>query len=436
MVQYQVIGDPFNVRPSLEPTAAAWLWRSKRANAPPSPNPYLPSITFAVRTPIPMKTRRLFFLVLASLTLITAACMRKSSQVTASPASEAERPAPPANRPTPKNWPWRGICFPSAHADYTDVAYLNSIGVNFLRIQLKSPKRAKRDNIDPTKAFYAELEWADKVLDECKKYNMTALIAFNYLVLDPNSPVDDKKEDFWKKPQYTDSVYNMVDIIAKRYKDRGDELSAYEVIGEPTIEQKGDAATTPPQLETFYSKVLTHIRKYDQQRWFLLSPGPWGKPTNYKGFNGFKIYDNKLIYGAHMYLPNPYALQGIRERDKGLKYPGMFNNRFWDKSVIHQSFKAIKDFGDEHNALIYIGEFQAVRWAPGALQWVKDVADEVDADNFGWSYFAYKPDMDFWDPFYEVANPNDPPTKWTLKNTGPTTDVWKEMMRRFAKNKK
>ncbi|MBK7964573.1 MAG: hypothetical protein IPK10_04260 [Bacteroidetes bacterium] len=53
----------------------------------------------------------------------------------------------------PKNWPWRGICFQSENSDAADVAYLASIGVNFLRIQMKPVIRAKRKNLDPKQCF-------------------------------------------------------------------------------------------------------------------------------------------------------------------------------------------------------------------------------------------------------------------------------------------
>ncbi len=340
------------------------------------------------------------------------------------------------NKPLPKNWPWKGVCMPSAHSDFHDVEYLHSIGVNFIRIQPKSPLRAKRENSNPTKAFYDELNWIDKVLDECKKYDMTSIIAFNYLVLDPKKEVDDKSEEFWNNRTYQDSTINMVDIIVKRYQERGDELSAYEVIGEPAITSSFDKAKTPPNLEGFYKRVLSTIRKYDNQRYFLLNPGPWGSPENYKGFNGFNINDDKLIYGAHMYVPHPFTHQGIRKLPKGITYPGTISMRPCNKETLINNFKFLKDFEVRTGNLIYVGEFQAVRWAQGGNQWVIDVADILDNAGWSWTYFAYNPDHDFWNPFFEVANPNDLPEKWTLKNTGREADIWKYMINNyFSKNK-
>lgn len=335
----------------------------------------------------------------------------------------------------PKNWPWRGICFQSENSDASDIAYLASIGVNFVRIQIKPVIRSKRKNLDPKQCFFDELNWAESILDECKKHGMTSLIAFNHLVLDPKVKVDEKSQEFWDNKKYTDSTYSMVSIIANRFKNRGDELSAYEVMGEPVIQQKG-GAKVPPQLELFFKNILQTIRKVDQTRWFLITPGPWGRPTNYLGFAGFNIQDDRLIYGAHMYLPDPFTHQGIKERGKGLTYPGKIRSEYWDRKMIEEKFSYIKKFEEKHNCLVYIGEFQCTRWSKGADVWVKDVLQTMDSYDWSWSLFAFEAGTEFWDPYFDVVNKSIPHKDWKIEKVGPTTPLWKYMMQEFAKNKK
>ncbi len=340
----------------------------------------------------------------------------------------------------PKHWPWRGVSMPSAWSDYKDVAYLHSIGVNFIRIQIKSPKRASREKSDPTKAFFDELEWIDKVLDECKKYDITSIIAFNYLVLDPKNKVSDKSSEFWSNKMYMDSVNNMIDHIANRYKDRGEELSGYEIIGEPAISESDGMdkkAKTPEGIEAFYKSALKIIRKVDKERYFLVTPGPWGHFSNYNNFEGYNINDSKLIYGAHYYLPHKFTHQGIRGLKRPVEYPGFIDGKYWDKSAIEESMQVVKEFEKRTGALIYIGEFQSVRWAPGANEWVKDVVGAIEKNGWAWSYFAYQPDFEFWNPFMEVKNMQDPKEKWELKKTGHDAEIWQYMIKNyFSKNKK
>ena len=129
------------------------------------------------------------------------------------------------NTARPKGWPWRGISLQSGKSDYNDIQYLNSCGINFVRIQLKPSKRTENGKVNPTEAFYNEIKWADKILDECKKYKMTALIADNYLVLDPKDEISDKSKEFWQGNKYLDSAYSQIDIICNHF-NKGTESTA------------------------------------------------------------------------------------------------------------------------------------------------------------------------------------------------------------------
>ncbi len=335
----------------------------------------------------------------------------------------------------PKNWPWRGVSFQSINSDTNDISYLAGIGVNFVRIEVKPSIRAKKTNTPPVKSFYDELAWAERILNACKKNGMTAIIAFNFLVLDPNSEVNDKSAEFWAKKSYQDSTFRMVEIIANKFKNRGDELTGYEVIGEPAVKSPS-GARVPPGIEAFYQNALNSIRKYDKERWFLLSPGPWGKPSNYKGFKPYKIKDKHLMYGAHMYLPDEFTHQGVRKREKNVTYPGKIKGENWNIDVIENRLSLIKKFETEYGYPIYIGEYQAARWSPGADLWVKDVCKTLEKLNFSWSLFAYKAGTECWDPFYEVEDKSLPVEKWTIKNVGPSTPLWQHMISIYSKNKK
>ena len=331
-----------------------------------------------------------------------------------------------ATKPKPQGWPWKGVSMQSGKSDYKDIQVLNNAGVNFVRLQLKPCKRTANGTITPTAAFYNELLWTDKILDECKKYNMTAMIAYNFFVLDPNNPIDEKSPEFWEGNKYLDSAYAQIDIICNRYKNRGNELSAYEFMSEPAI--GGDElsrASSPPRLEEFFRNTLKTIRKYDTVRYFLLTPGPYGKPLNYVGFKGFNITDDKLIYGAHQYLPQQYTHQGIKNRPRGINYPGNVAGKNWDKNALIKSFNSLKAFESKTGYPVFIGEFQSVRWAPNCNQWVKDVIEIMNQNKWGWAYFAYQPDNDFWNPFMEVKNPKDDNKDWILVNKGSESAIWK-----------
>lgn len=340
----------------------------------------------------------------------------------------------PTKRELPKNWPWRGVSFQSINSDTNDISYLSSIGVNFVRIEVKPSIRAKKKNTEPLQSFYEELAWTERILNSCKEKGMTSIIAFNFLVLDPNSKISDKSPEFWSEKSYQDSAFRMVEIIANKFKNRGDELSGYEVIGEPAVKSPL-GAKVPPGIESFYQKTLNVIRKYDKERWFLLSPGPWGTPANYKGFKPYNIKDKHIIYGAHMYLPDEFTHQGVKKRDRNVTYPGKIKSENWNIELIEKRLKLIKKFENEYGYPIYIGEYQAARWSPGADLWVKDVCMTLEKLEFSWSLFAYKAGTEFWDPYFEVVNRKLPVEKWEIKNVGPSTSLWQYMLTQFRKNK-
>ena len=337
----------------------------------------------------------------------------------------------------PKNWPWRGVCVESKKTHANDIKYLANSNVNLIRLLLKPNKRSKREKVvDLSRSFYAEIEWADSLMDELKKYNMTCVLAFDNLVLDPTSEIDDKSPEFWDNRMYQDSVSNMVDVLAKHFQNRGDEFSCYEVIGEPAISVKG-MNLTPDHIEDFYKKQIATIRRYDQKRFFLLSPGPWGQPSNYANFNGYtSINDPKVIYGAHMYMPDTYTHQGVKKRPRGGAYPGSLNGDQWDKDMIVKKLKNLKQFEQRNNALIYMGEFQCVRWADGANKWIKDIVDIFEDNGWSWSIYAFQCDTEFWDPYFAVDNPADDVEKRTISFHGKDTEEWQLMLGYFKKNAK
>jgi len=138
-----------------------------------------------------------------------------------------------------------------------------------------------------------------------------------------------------------------------------------------------------------------------------------------------------------MYLPNQYTHQGIKKRPRPVEYPGIIGGKKWDKDALEKSMTYLKSFEKKTGALVYIGEFQSVRWAPNGNQWVKDVAEIITRNGWSWTYFAYKPDYNFWNPMMEVKNPKEPKEKWELKDSGKDAEIWQYMIKTyFSKNKK
>lgn len=308
----------------------------------------------------------------------------------------------------------QGVSIQSGNgASHLDVPYLKECNVQTLRIQLKPIYRAQQKNVTPQVAFSLELGWASRIVDECNKQGILPVIAFNEILLTPE--LSDETPAFWTDENLNNAYYNISKVVAKF----ANKVYAYEFIGEPVIVTNGKAIS-PPRLEEFYSKSLEIVRQRDTTAYFLLTPGVWGMPTNYGKFVPFNIVDSKLMYNFHMYLPFPYTHQGLNDRPKGVVYPSSDFNA----DTILKRFKTVSEWSSKYGYPMFMGEFNAVRWAKGSELYVQDVINAAKINNFIWCYFAYRPNYKFWNPYYEVANPTTNPKYYYLKNNGVNSQHW------------
>jgi hypothetical protein len=307
----------------------------------------------------------------------------------------------------------QGVSIQSATGSHMDVEYLNSVGVKNLRIQIKPIDRVKRSNVTSQTAFTVELGWALRIVEECNNVGIKPIIAFNELLLVDS--LSDETPQFWTDTNLNKSYINIGKVVAKF----ANKVYAYEFISEPVIVQNGKS-TAPPRLEEFYTKSLQIVRQRDTSAYFILTPGPWGMPTNYSKFLPFNIIDNKLMYNFHMYLPFNYTHQGLNGKPKGIDYP-LVN---FNVDTILKRFKVVSEWSNKYNYPIFLGEFNTARWSKNSDTYVQDVINAAKLYKFEWSYFAFKPNYRFWNPYYEIANPTADPTKYYLKYVGSDTQHW------------
>ena len=96
---------------------------------------------------------------------------------------------------------------------------------------------------------------------------------------------------------------------------------------------------------------------------------------------------------THQGVNNTYGEQGKQER---IAYPGVIDGAKWDKEMIRKSLKPVRDFQLRHNARIYVGEFSAIAWAPGAEKYLADCISVFDEYGWDWTYHAFR-ESPIWD---------------------------------------
>ena len=100
-----------------------------------------------------------------------------------------------------------------------------------------------------------------------------------------------------------------------------------------------------------------------------------------------------VVYSAHMYVPGQFTHQGVHQRNQPpVTYPGDIGGKHWDKAALQAALQPVIDFQRAYNVHIYIGEFSAIRWAPGdsACRYLRDVIEIFEQHGWDWSYHAFR----------------------------------------------
>ncbi len=190
----------------------------------------------------------------------------------------------------PPNWPWRGmtISFEGSRIGEgtgpDDIALLKKrLKINSARITLDVRTYSKRFNISPEAAWEKNIAWADRMLDACKAANVTAILSISQFPIDPALGYIQDSPEFWNNPAQLDEALRRVRLLAEHFKNRGEELGAYEVLNEPLL-REGSSVKVPPQWPSMMNDIISGIRRSDNARWIVLTPGAGGLPSGYEDF--------------------------------------------------------------------------------------------------------------------------------------------------------
>ena len=175
--------------------------------------------------------------------------------------------------------------------------------------------------------------------------------------------------------------------IATRFK--GDRrIYGYDLVNEP--KQLGPAPYSFLHLQRAAARA---IRAIDPDATIIVAANGMGQPDGFRTL--LPLAMDNVIYTTHCYAPMDYTHQGIHDRPKDffLGYPNP--EKGWDKDSIRKALAPVLEFSKKHNARIYVGEFSAITWAPGADVWIRDCIDILEEYGWDWSYHAFR-EWDGW----------------------------------------
>ncbi|MES2459800.1 MAG: cellulase family glycosylhydrolase [Armatimonadota bacterium] len=295
---------------------------------------------------------------------------------------------------------------------------------NHVRWQLAWFEKGKLGEYNATDAEYDA--WIDKSLAKLDAMISVCREAGILILIDLHSPPGGRDPKnvcrILQDKRYQDRFLQVWGEIATRYKDSS-QIWGYDLCNEPVTGDIPDGVLDWHDLATLTAK---RVRAIDSSHAIIIEPGPWGMASGMDFFEPIPVPG--IVYSVHLYDPHPYTHQGVGTTPLGVTYPGVIQGQLWNKDKIRDTLKPAIDYARDYNVQIYIGEFSAIRWAPGAKQYLSDCIDVFEENGWDWAYHAFR-EYDGW----SVEHTSD---KENRERSKTPTDREQLLRSWFAKNQK
>jgi len=226
------------------------------------------------------------------------------------------------------------------------------------------------------------LEQVDSKLSICRELGIKIL-------LDLHTPPGGRAQnDSWPlfyNQTFQNTYLSIWEKIVNRYKNET-QIMGYDILNEP------DDRSLAPGLLSWRDLAIAAVQRIqaiDTQHPIFIEASPGGGATTLPNFEPLP-FDN-IIYSFHMYMPYHFVFQGIFY-NLTKSYPGIIDGIMWNKEQLRILLQPTVDWQKTHNVSIHIGEFSAVRWAPGnsTCNYLSDVIELFEENGWNWDYHAFR----------------------------------------------
>jgi len=261
-------------------------------------------------------------------------------------------------------------------------------GANQIRWQLNWEPMKEAEELAQDTAAYDK--WLDSALVECDKA-LAAAERLNLKVLvDLHTPPGGRAEGgrcrLFTDARYQEMFLKAWDKIAARYQGRS-VVYAYDLLNEAV---EGVVAPGVKNWRDLATEAIGRIRAVDPGKPVVFEPVPW---ADVAGFDTLEpLPAEKVIYSFHFYRPHAFTHQTLNGTPGGIAYPGTIKGEQYDKERLRQEMLPAIEFQKLYQVPIYVGEFSAIRWAPGesAYNYLRDAIELFEEYQWDWSYHAYR----------------------------------------------
>ena len=278
----------------------------------------------------------------------------------------------------------RGVMSPARNMTEDDFKTLHSWDATLLRYQMMRNWHGVNTNQDLDEFG----RWLDGRLDHFDTFVLPMAEKYGIMVvLDLHVPPGGRSANgdmnMFYEEKYANHFVETWRKIAQRFKGRKN-IYGYDLINEPS--QK---AATLPGMDywSLQRRAAEAVRSEDPVTPIVIESNGWDSPSTFKYLSPVKLPN--IVYQVHMYAPSDYTHQRVlKTRQHTVAYPNV--EKGWNAEFLRETMKPVREFQREHCAKIYVGEFSAVCWAPGAEKYLADCIDMFEEYGWDWSYHAFR----------------------------------------------
>ena len=178
-------------------------------------------------------------------------------------------------------------------------------------------------------------------------------------------------------------------VIAARFKGRRG-IYGYDLVNEPR--HRDGIIADYWEVQRLAAEA---IREIDPGATIIVESNGGSQPDSYAYLSPLAM-DN-VVYQVHLYNPGEYTFQGVFSQGAKNSFKGWPNpEEGWNREWIANNLRPVREFQRRHGARIFVGEFSAAAWVPGAENYLRDCIDLFREYGWDWTYHAFR-ESPCWD---------------------------------------
>ena len=282
--------------------------------------------------------------------------------------------------------PLRGCMLPGRATTEDDIETLHRWGATMARFQIM--RNWFMDNDCRDLEEYAQ--WIDSRLDNLEDVLRWAEARGMKICVDLHSPPGGKRPgdrtmNMFFEEQYADAFVETWKRIAARFKGHP-AIYGYDLVNEPVQKMP-----VPFDYWELQRRAAEAVRAIDPDTPIVVESNLSAAPSAFRYLSPLAM-DN-VIYQIHVYKPHDYTHQGIKGTPLGAVWPDPARGR--DVELLRRTLEPVRAFQERHRARIYVGEFSAASYAPGAERYLRDCISLFEEYGWDWTYHAFR-EADVW----------------------------------------